>query len=223
SPKMFFGSTVISNKGFFDIFLAKYNSQGDLVWVRSAGWSGADSDYGIAYANGGIYITGFFNQGMIFGSYTLWSHEGKGGEDGFIAKYNEHGLFQWAKNAGGLGGDRLFGVAMDPDGFPVVVGRVNSLTAPFGNTSVSGPNAPFIAKLGLFPENLLEIENEEFRIYPNPTTGTLQISTDKRSMIKQASIRDMRGRVVREYAPLPGNGLLDVSELPEGMYLLYLD
>src|SRR5690606_30418667 len=39
SEKLYFGTTVVSNKGSFDVFLAKYNSLGDLVWVKSAGWS----------------------------------------------------------------------------------------------------------------------------------------------------------------------------------------
>src|SRR5690606_33842167 len=88
SSQMFFGSTVVSNRGFYDVFLAKYNAAGDLIWVKSAGWTGGEGLGNIAYRDGGIYIAGFFDQGMIFDRHTLWSHEGNGGEDGFVAKYN---------------------------------------------------------------------------------------------------------------------------------------
>src|SRR5690606_20167012 len=144
SSQMDFGSTVVFNKGFYDVFLAKYDSAGDLVWAKGAGWTGGEGDGSIAYRDGGVYITGFFSQGILFDNDTLWSHEGKGGEDGFVAKFDQDGAFQWAKNAGGFGSDRLFGVALDPNGFPVVTGRINSPAAPFGNTNVHGPNAPFI-------------------------------------------------------------------------------
>src|SRR5690606_14995768 len=182
----------------------------------------ADSGSDIAYQGGEIYITGYFSQGIFFDNDTLWSHEGKGGEDGFVAKFDQDGAFQWAKNAGGFGTDRLFGIALDPNGFPVVTGRINSPAAPFGNTNVHGPNAPFIAKLGLFPEHVVEAAVQGIRIYPNPATGTLQVSPDNGTRIRKAAIRDMQGRMVREFTDM-GSGLLDVSDLPQGMYLLYLD
>src|SRR5690606_13942708 len=107
SSQMAFGSTVVFNKGFYDVFLAKYDSEGDLVWAKGAGWTSADSGSDIAYQGGEIYITGYFSQGIFFDNDTLWSHEGKGGEDGFVAKFDQDGAFQWAKNAGGFGTDRL--------------------------------------------------------------------------------------------------------------------
>lgn len=74
------------------------------------------------------------------------------------------------------------------------------------------------------PPTVIRLPNRDnaIEIYPNPTTETLLIRTDKRIAIRWVSIRDMQGRLVREYAHLE-SGSLDVSELPQGMYLLYLD
>lgn len=222
SSPIFFGAHRLYNRGSFDVFLAKYNSVGDLVWVKTAGWLGTDTGGDMAYWDKEIYITGHFNQRMIFDNDVLWSHEGKGGEDGFVAKYNVDGEFQWAKNAGGLGGDRLFGIAIDPIGYPVVAGRINSTSAPLGSATVFGPNAPFIAKIGLFPESVAEIESEEFFIYPNPATKTIQIQNSHGIQIAKGFIQDIQGRVMKHYSSL-GTPLFDVSDLPEGMYLLFIE
>src|SRR5690606_27416424 len=68
----------------------------------------------------------------------------------------------------------------------------------------------------------LPARDNAIEIYPNPTTETLYIHTDNGIAITRVSIRDMQGRLVREYSNLE-RGSLDVSELPQGMYLLYLD
>lgn len=62
------GTTTL-NSGFFrDIFIAKYDSQGDLIWVKQIG--GPEDDAGSAIAihplNGHIYVTGTFAQTVDF-------------------------------------------------------------------------------------------------------------------------------------------------------------
>ena len=69
-----FASIVISNlnSGISDIFVAKYDNLGDIVWVQQAGASGEEGAGKIALdgANN-CYISGFYTTSATFGSTTL--------------------------------------------------------------------------------------------------------------------------------------------------------
>jgi len=82
--------TTLTSAGRCDIFLAKYNAEGTLSWVKRAG--GADGDHGsgvAALADGGALATGGFSGAATFGpgepnETTLTSG---GFEDVFIARF----------------------------------------------------------------------------------------------------------------------------------------
>jgi hypothetical protein len=70
----FFGDEQISSLGGYDIFVAKYDSSGKLLWVKQAGGAKNDAGYGIfADANGNCYLTGNFLSTATFGSFQLTS------------------------------------------------------------------------------------------------------------------------------------------------------
>jgi len=74
----------IGNAGYLDIFIVKYNSSGDLVWVTSIGSDSNDEPLGIAVsAVDNVYVAGGFDNDLIFDNTTLIN---KGGLDFFIAK-----------------------------------------------------------------------------------------------------------------------------------------
>ena len=58
----FNGDTMTTYQGYFTLFLAKLNCQGNLVWVRTAGTAAFNSieAYGLALDDyGNIYLTGY--------------------------------------------------------------------------------------------------------------------------------------------------------------------
>jgi hypothetical protein len=73
------GDTVLNSVQGIDIFAAKYNSNGDLVWVRSAGSKGEERGQLITADNSGnAYVTGYFSRTTndsvytsTFGNHTL--------------------------------------------------------------------------------------------------------------------------------------------------------
>jgi len=83
-----------------DIYLAKYNSDGEYQWAIGFGSEQTDYGYGVALdGNGGVYVTGYFKESVDFGGTTLTS---AGNYDVFFAKYNtSDGSLVWAKNIGG--------------------------------------------------------------------------------------------------------------------------
>jgi len=84
-----FGSnTVLSSvDNSLDIFVARYNPSGQLVWVEQEGGATNDFALGISvdvYFN--VYVTGCFSGTATFGTNTKLTS--RGGLDIFIARYN---------------------------------------------------------------------------------------------------------------------------------------
>ncbi len=143
----------LASKGSSDIFLAKYDAMGTLLWVRGAGGSGADNPYGVAVDGlGNVYIAGrFASAGIDFDGDSTNDITNVGSADVFVAKYDAAGVFLEADAAGGTNFDSGQGVAVDGSGNIYVTGFFLSSTADFNEdganevTSAGGYDA-FVAK-----------------------------------------------------------------------------
>ncbi|MBN1351999.1 SBBP repeat-containing protein [candidate division KSB1 bacterium] len=145
-----FGSETIYAQGIKDIFVARYDPSGHLVWVKSYGGldaSGHDDDCGrdiIADGSGNIFVIGQFWGTASFGSTNLTS---AGEADMFIAKCDPNGNVLWAVRGGGVEKDGGEKIALDDEGNLYVAGYFRS-TATFGSHQLtsSGKLDLFIAK-----------------------------------------------------------------------------
>jgi hypothetical protein len=112
-----FGSTTLINasKDTTDIFLTKYDSNGNVLWAKRAGGTKNDYPTGVAtYGSTGVFITGYYYSSPIsFSPLTLIN---SGNSDDFIAKYDNNGNILWATKVGGSDYDYAYGVATDPSG-----------------------------------------------------------------------------------------------------------
>ena len=126
--------TTLTSVGDSDIFIAKYDADGNLSWAKSMGGSNADNGVGAsALPDGGFLISGTF-----FSSATLGAGEANettltsaGGSDAFVAKYAADGSLSWARSAGGSEPDLSMGVSVSEDGSIVSAGAFGGM-ATFG-------------------------------------------------------------------------------------------
>jgi len=82
----YFGDEQISSFGGYDIFIAKYDSSGKLLWIRHAGGASNDGAYGIfADANQNCYSTGNYSYSATFGNFQLTSFS----SSTFLAKISD--------------------------------------------------------------------------------------------------------------------------------------
>ena len=143
-----FGASNVVSSGNNEIFVAKYDTSGTLVWVKRAGGGSSDEGRGIALdSSGKSYVTGWFiGTSVTFGpgegNQTVLSAGHGNDTDIFVASFNTDGTLAWARRAGGLSGssgpsvDQGQGIATDSDGNSYVTGYFNN-TAAFGATSVT--------------------------------------------------------------------------------------
>jgi beta-propeller repeat-containing protein len=146
-----FGTNTLSNLGGSDIFIAKYDTAGNLLWVQQAGGVSLNSGRSIAVdAAGNCFVTGVFQGTGAFGNTNLTAHS-LADFDIFLAKYDPNGQLVWVQQAGGSLDDVGYGVAVDNSGNAVLTGYFKSPTASFGAITLvnhSPTNSPdiFIAK-----------------------------------------------------------------------------
>jgi gliding motility-associated-like protein len=127
----FFGAQKVTSAGSQDVFIAKYDRNGNLRWVVSGGGAEADIGNAINIDNkGDVVVTGQFTGTATFGTFTLTSTSNN--INVFTAKLDSsNGNFLWAKSGVGPHTDRGLGIACDPTGNVYVTGQFTD-TITFG-------------------------------------------------------------------------------------------
>lgn len=135
------GTTTLAGTGSYDMFIVKYDLNGNVLWAESAGGIGDAWGTGITKdGNGNVYVTGDFKSSSItFGNYKLnnmgISLPTQQSFDIFIVKYNASGTVLWATSAGGTADDFGHGIATDNSGNVFVTGYFDSPTITFFGTT----------------------------------------------------------------------------------------
>ncbi len=69
------------------------------------------------------------------------------------------------------------------------------------------------------PQN--NYDRPDFRIYPNPASSIVHFTTgDYPGQIQTIELFDMQGRKVANIQPLQSTATLDISHLPDGVYII---
>ncbi len=142
-----FGDTTLTAAGGRDIFIAKYDENGQLLWAERAGGTDVHGDVGRSIAtdpSGNSLVTGWFWGTATFGDTTLTT---TGDVSAFIAKYDGNGHLLWAKRPGGTDTHVGEGIATDGSGNSLITGYFFG-SAVFGDTTLNsaGGTDVFIAK-----------------------------------------------------------------------------
>jgi len=136
-----------------EIFVAKYNPSGGLVWAKSAGGTSWDGGYSIAVDGvGNCYVTGGFTNSATFGAGEVNETAlfGVSVSGIFVAKYSPSGALAWAKGASSSSSNGNE-IAVDGAGNSYVIGYFEiSTTFGLGEvnqvTLVGGGHEIFLAK-----------------------------------------------------------------------------
>ncbi len=175
-----FESIELISQGQRDVFIAKYNIDGEFQWAISAGGSG--DDYGNAIAcddEGNTYITGMFTEFALFGSIELYAY---GQQDAFIASFDNQGNLRWAEAAGGWENDRGIDIVVDNQNNVFVTGIFDDALG-IGSTTLlsNGDNDVFIgcfSSTGIFKwgKNIGSIGSDEATAIAVDASGRVFVS-----------------------------------------------
>jgi hypothetical protein len=138
SSSITFGThTLPSLSSNYDIFLVKYDPNGNALWAQgaSAPFTSYDNNYGesvVVDAAGNAYMSGYFTSpSLTFGTTRLIN---SGSSDIFFVKFDTNGNLKWAKKAGGSKDDFPTSLTIDPLANVYLVGTFESPTITFGTT-----------------------------------------------------------------------------------------
>lgn len=136
----------LPNAGDYDLFVAKYSVDGDLLWVRTAGGTGYDYGHGIALdGQGTVVISGSVAGAAWFGDTGV--NAGSTSRAVFCAKYNAEGALLWVRGSEGNLSGSGHGVAVDGANH-IYIGGSGSGSGRFGSHALElGARASLLLKL----------------------------------------------------------------------------
>jgi hypothetical protein len=142
------GSEVTMGGVDTDVFVAKLDADGQVLWSRRWGDSTNQEPYGIAVdGERNVFVVGGFSGRMELGSTIL---ESPGGDGIFVIKLDPSGTISWARALGGGANQRAYDVMIDQHGRLVLAGYYEGFAtigeSPLPESGISEP-AIFVAKL----------------------------------------------------------------------------
>lgn len=149
-----FGSTTLTSvSNSRDIFLAKLNPSGDVIWAKSEGGAGVENVYDIAVdAQNNIVMTGQFSGNSTLCNQSFVSQTNPtlnaASFDLFVSKFTESGSPIWVKTGTAKYEDRGLSIATDANNNIFLTGQFSDTLAFAGQTYPNnGYNIGFISKL----------------------------------------------------------------------------
>ncbi len=181
-----FGTITLNNvggAGNYDLFIAKYDSSGNVLWAKGAGDNpGQNVGWNVNTDGvGNVYLTGWFGSPTI--SFDSTTFINAGFTDLFVTKYSPAGNMLWAKSVGGSSADNVRSMTIDAADNLYFTGYYGSPVT-FGSHTLTyaGVYDVFLAKIpasstgvygsdgGGLPTHSTLLQN-----YPNPFNPTTRI------------------------------------------------
>ncbi len=107
------GQEPVTTNGGDDIYLTKFNSNGQHQWTYTAGGTGLDWGLDVEVLNTNeIYLAGVFSDSFDFDpTGGIMIRTSMGSIDPFLAKFDGDGVIQWVNAWGGPGSDEVSSIA----------------------------------------------------------------------------------------------------------------
>jgi hypothetical protein len=222
------GTVNLPTAGLTDMFFARFDPDGNLVWANRVGGSGYDGIHDIAFdTQGNLLITGYFNGTVDFDPSTGISNvPDTGGGDMFLAKYSPEGQLLSVKKAGGTAYEVGNSIACDLSGNIYISGPFMSADADFD----PGPGIARLATAGSYDMFLVKFDAEMNFQWVKQTGGGLEeiggtLKTDPSGNVivtgvfQSAGIDFDPGSGTMTVSPLGGRDISLAKFSPDGTFL----
>jgi hypothetical protein len=171
-----------SNSGGTDAFVAKFDPQGELLWVVQFGSGADDFIEGITLDRFGFLYAVGWTKGKMPGGVEQpvapWQNASAGLADVFVAKIHTGGTIRWIKQFGTDKDDFAYGVATDRSGLVYVVGSTKG--AMDGVTDPGEYSAAFLMQLSASGDTRMPVN--QFNVATRPLdTYAYGVAVDSRT------------------------------------------
>jgi hypothetical protein len=204
---------VTGNHGYFDYWVLKLNSSGNVQWQKSLGGSGEEDANSIQKtADGGYVVAGFSDSvnGNVTGNH--------GDRDFWVVKLNAIGNIQWQQSMGGTAAESALSIQATSDGGYVLAGYSESTDGTV--TGSHGGGDFWVVKLGYTILDASVFDKKSIEIFPNPVCDVLQFQIPQNTIITKAKIIDINGKLILEQSV--NNATINVEDFTQGIYILEL-
>ncbi|MCB9283128.1 MAG: S8 family serine peptidase [Lewinellaceae bacterium] len=205
----------------------------DLVQFGFNNPTGSDGGYAdytnlSASVSPGTNYTIYYSKGSPFTDYAYWRIYVDWNQDGDFADSGEREVSRRSRSNGTLSstisvpsnavpGTTRMRVMMKYGGYPSYCetytwGETEDYTIVVSaNNNSNGPQNSFVEVIG---------QEEGVKVMPNPAFDVATVQLNVVNPIERAFIADMNGKVIQLIAPQPGRQEVQVSSLPNGIYLV---
>ena len=208
-----------------DFFVAKYSTEGQVLWAKSGGGNNDDASSSIVSDGlGDAIVTICYNSpSIVIGADTLHN---AGLYDGVIAEYDMNGNMQWTKNIGGSTDDGAYSATVNSLGNIFVAGFYQSPTIIFDaftltRDQTSGFSTAYVAKLEdvILGVNNIDKTNSIY-VYPNPCNGLLTVSNTNINNDAVLSVYNIFGENIFIKKNPSTSEHIDLSAYSKGVYFV---
>lgn len=195
------------NNGETDYWILKLNELGNTQWSKSYGGSDTESAFSMHQTtDDGFIVAGYTksNDLDVNGNHGYW--------DSWILELDMFGDTIWTRCYGGLELDKSIAVIQSNDGGFVIAGETKSNDGDIeGN---HGNSDCFVLKLnnnntGILNQKLSDV----VQVFPNPTTGIINIKTEK---ITKIEVYNLLGELILE----SNSEKIDIGDHSSGIYYI---
>lgn len=146
----FENDTIQSGSNTKAYFVAKYNPDGQLIWVRSITGSATKVVNDLSLdAEDNIYLTGYFNDSLMVEDLVLIA---QGGEDAFVLKMESNGNPSWGMRYGNSGTIRPKKIETTSSGKIIIAGDLTG-NVTFGSDVLNSVTTDFDIFIAQLDEN----------------------------------------------------------------------
>jgi hypothetical protein len=200
--------------GDVESWVVKLSSVGIIEWQKCLGGSAAEFPREIKQTTDGGYILigrTTSNDGDVNGNH--------GGDDVWVVKLSNLGLIQWQKCFGGSAGEQGLSITQSLDGEYILTGWTGSNNGDVSGNHGGGFFDAWVLKFSSF----LGLDESQFNglltLYPNPTSGILNLNVKDYLVNKTYIISDVEGKLIMKGKLNGENSTINVEHLSKGVYL----
>lgn len=205
--------------GAYDAFVAVYDSTSALQWAKRFGNNGLDMGTAVRMdTQGEVALAGYYAGSITIGNFI----NGFGWDDAFLTRLDPNGNVLWAFGVGANDYDRASAVAMGADGATYLGGYFNNTIDLDPGTGTSlwtmvGFHDLFVARYDGLSTGIPTRTSPALLATPNPTADRVSVHANEPGT---AQLIDATGQVIRVLRLITGPNTLDLSALPDRIYLL---